>query len=55
LNGSHPNLYAPRTLAEVIEAAKKTYPATVATVTAGLPTMKTGLPTNAPCWTSKAA
>lgn len=30
LNGSHPNLYAPRTLAEVIEAAKKTYPATVA-------------------------
>lgn len=30
LNGSHPNLYAPRTLAEVIETAKKTYPATVA-------------------------
>lgn len=30
LNGSHPNLYAPRTLAEVIEAAKKTYPATIA-------------------------
>ncbi len=30
LNGSHSNLYAPRTLAEVIEAAKKTYPATVA-------------------------
>lgn len=30
LNNSHPNLYAPRTLAEVIETAKKTYPATIA-------------------------
>lgn len=30
LTNAHPNLYAPRTLAEVIEAAKKTYPATIA-------------------------
>lgn len=30
LNNSHPTLYAPRTLAEVIETAKKTYPATIA-------------------------
>ncbi len=30
LSGSHSSLYAPRTLSEVIEAAKKTYPATVA-------------------------
>lgn len=30
LTNAHPNLYAPRTLAEIIEAAKKTYPATIA-------------------------
>ena len=30
LRNAHPNLYAPRTLAEVIDAAKKTYPATIA-------------------------
>ena len=30
LNGSHPNLYAPRTVAEVVDVAKKVYPATVA-------------------------
>lgn len=30
LLNTYPNLYAPRTLAEVIEAAKKTYPATIA-------------------------
>lgn len=30
LNNAHPNLYAPRTLAEVIDAAKKSYPATIA-------------------------
>lgn len=29
LRNSHPNLYAPRTLAEVIEVAKKSYPATI--------------------------
>jgi SAM-dependent methyltransferase len=30
LRNSHPTLYAPRTLAEVLDAAKKTYPVTIA-------------------------